>query len=76
MYTAGCLAAVGFWFKYTALVREGNEALLKIKVMKFVMVHSRVLDQPPRKFSDLNVNSSTKKCRVINLISGALKQGE
>lgn len=60
MYAAGCLVPVGFCFKHTTLVREGNEALLKIEATKFAMVHSTVLDQPPRKFSDLNVNSSTK----------------
>lgn len=76
MYAVDCLGSVGFCFKYTALVREGNEALLKIKVMKSAMVHSTALHQPPRKFSNLNVNSSTKMCRVINLISGTLKEGE
>lgn len=56
MHAAGCLVPVGFCLKYTALVRDGNGAFLKIKVMKFATVHSTVLDQTPRKFSDMNVN--------------------
>lgn len=75
-YAAGCLIPAGFCFKYIALAREGNDALLKIKVMKFAIVHSTVSDQAPRKFSDLYANSSRKMCRPINLISGALKEGE